>query len=257
MNKNYFEDLCNQVLENEKLHNFESSRPAPNTLSLKNKNQLYEIRYAPNNKNISLVAVSEESSTVVSTWLFDEENISKKDIGLIAEDFAESMTPQLTKRTKTIKKKSSNDESNVTGLFFANRMVNIFPEIKKDIYIEKECYEEFRAVKFSREILLPKINDMLSNKKSDNSTIKKLGKLLSDLYSSGTLDVRSIITMVILNHLECPDALKPFITPELQTAWDAAKKYKDKKVKPEKPRKKNSFISKALEYQREEMKNQK
>ena len=252
MSTNYFEDLCKEVLQNDRICNFESGRPSGTELTIKSKNAIYQICNDISSKKVILSKITENSPEVISTWLFDEENISKKDITLIAQDFAESIVKSPTKRPKAIKKKSSNDESNVTGLFFANRMVNIFPEIKKDICTEKECYEEFRAVKFAKEILLPKINNLLGDKNADVSKIKKLAKSLSELYSSGSLDVRSIITIVILNHVENPETLKSFISDELKTAWQCALKYKDKKVKPEKPKKKSSFISKALEYQQQE-----
>ena len=61
--------------------------------------------------------------------------------------------------------------------------------------------------------------------------------------------------MAILNNIENEEYLRNNLSDELKTAWNFAKKYKGKKVKPEKEKKK-SWMSKALEYQNE-MENQK
>jgi hypothetical protein len=56
-------------------------------------------------------------------------------------------------------------------------------------------------------------------------------------YKSGDLDVRAVITIIILNSIETEKAensLRNNINDDLKKAWDAAKKVKNKKVKPEK-----------------------
>jgi len=247
VSKSCFEEIYNLLSGFEQIKKFEISHLEKDKILLKKENQTYEIFHSANEKRIIL----RNDSANISTWLFDEENLSKKDLNMIVQDFVETLSQSTPKAAKNIKKKSLNDESNVTGLFFANRMVNIFPEIKDDIYIEKECYSEFRAVTFTKEILIPKINDLLSEPKTNHMTIKKLGKLLSDLYSNASLDVRSIITVGLLNNLNDASALQDFLSDELKKAWQYALKYKGKKVKPEKQKKKTSFMSKALEYQRE------
>ncbi len=247
MSKSCFEEFYNLISEFEQMKKFEISQPEKDKILLKKENQTYEIFHSASEKRIVL----RNDNANISTWLFDDENLSKKDLNMIAQDFAEALNQSTPKTAKNAKKKCPNDESNVTGLFFANRMVNIFPEIKDDIYIEKECYSEFRAVTFTKEILIPKINNLLSNPKANHMEIKKLGKLLSDLYSNASLDVRSIITIGLLNNLNNEAVLQNFLSDELKKAWQHALKYKGKKVKPEKQKKKASFMSKALEYQRE------
>ena len=87
----------------------------------------------------------------------------------------------------------------------------------------------------------------------NKSRIKKFGNLLSDLYHSGTLDTRSVITMGILNGINDKTAeenLKATVSDELVRAWNASLKYKGKNVKPEKLKTKKSFMSKLLEAQK-------
>ena len=129
-------------------------------------------------------------------------------------------------------------------------MATFFPELKDPIQQEKDQYEEFRAVKFSREFILPQVNEFIKTEKN-TSKISKFGKTLSELYQNSGLSVKSIVTIVILNGLseENETKLKQYLSDELQKSWEAAKKYKGKKVKPEKPKKKKSLLSRALEAQ--------
>ncbi len=92
----------------------------------------------------------------------------------------------------------------------------------------------------------------MNNSKNSIPLIKKLGKLLSDLYSNGTKDVRSIITMVVLNRIENTAPLQECLSEELKKAWEHSLKYKGKEVKPEKIKKRSSLMSKALEYQNQQ-----
>ena len=151
---------------------------------------------------------------------------------------------------RQIRKKLNENENNITELFFANRMATFFPELKELIHQEKEQYEEFRAVTFSKKFILPKVNSYIESEKN-TSKISKFGKTLSELYQNAGLSVKSIITIVILNGIseENEIKLKQYLSDELKKAWEAAKKYKGKKVKPEKPKKKNSLLSKALAAQ--------
>lgn len=253
MEKSCFETIANKL--SEEIKEAEIKKLSEDTFEVKTPQKTCEIKADRNKKVIILEAVSEDSRKILSTWMFDEENISQRDLKLIISDFSGIISQKPKKEFKQTKKKSSKGENGMTGLFFANRMVNIFPEIKDDIKEEKENYSEFRAVKFTKEIILPKINELLATKKSGSPEVKKLGKLLSDLYSSAGIDVRSIITMAILNNIENEECLRNNLSDELKTAWNFAKKYKGKKVKPEKEKKK-SWMSKALEYQNE-MENQK
>lgn len=254
MEKNYFEILCEIISENEKMKKFKGLQKNKNEFSFVNGSQSYEIVYDESKKLILLNFVCGEKITELSSWFFDMESLTRKDINLIVEDFIETMSGKNKKYTKQSKKSAkSSDESNITGLFFANRMVNIFPDLKLEIQKEKDYYEKFRPASFACENILPKIQEFAENPSEKNKFIK-LGKLLSDMYENGTLDVRSIITMGILNSISSERAsqnLKEVLTPELNKAWDAALKYKGKKVNPEKSKSKKSLLSKALEMQQQ------
>lgn len=253
MNKNYFEIIRETILSSDRMMKFTADKKEKDKFFLTSGDLCYEVNYNKENNQIFLNSVDTESDErkVLSSWLLDDESFTQKDADMISKDFIDTMAGKGKSPVKQGKKKSSSDESNVTGLFFANRMVNIFPELKEEIQAEKECYAEFRSAIFAKEHIAIKVNELVRDRK-EKARISKFGKLLSDLYQNGNLDARSIITMVILNSIEDEagvNNLKPNLSDELQKAWEAALKYKGKTVKPEKPKKKNSFMSKVLSAQ--------
>ncbi len=190
----------------------------------------------------------------IAVWLFDPETDSTREAEGIAADFVE--TVEGPKRKAIVqqqnKKKKKSDEGNVDPLFFCNRLVNVFPELKDEIRFEKEHYASFRGVTFAREKVVPKVLYLL-NHPGEQQRKEKLFTILDDVYNVGDLDVRGIITMVILNSIEGDTAeiAREAMTPALQKAWKNALKYKGKNVKPEKKKKpKKSFMGSTLNEMR-------
>ncbi len=67
-------------------------------------------------------------------------------------------------------------------------------------------------------------------------------------YNNGDADTRSIITIVLLNALDDEEykAVSEFFDNDLSVAAKAARKYKGRTVKPEKPKKKNASRASTL-----------
>lgn len=239
------------------MERFDIFQKSKSEFDISSKSENYKIKFDESKKLVSLNLMSNEKETEISSWLLDNETATQKDADLIAKDFIETMAGKEKKKVKQTKKKvKSSDESNVTGLFFANRMASFFPELKQEIQKEKELYPEFRAVDFACKEVLPRVQSLVENS-TEKSRVSKFGKVLSDLYQNGTLDTRSIITMGILNFISGDKAiqnLKNSLTPDLVNAWEAALKYKNKKVNPEKSKNKKSLLSRALEIQRQQEK---
>ena len=71
------------------------------------------------------------------------------------------------------------------------------------------------------------------------------------MYQVGDMDVRSMITMVILNGIDDLDALRSMeekFSDDLRKSYQCAKKYKGKKVRPEKKKKKKqrAYVAQRL-----------
>jgi hypothetical protein len=210
-----------------------------------NNNTLYEISYDKSEKKFILKFTdatdqnTDQDWHVISKWFFDPSSDGERQLQSIAADFIETMGSCVKLPDKKPKKTQKEEEKNVNPLFFANRLATIFPKLKDDMKAEKKHHPNLRTVGFFRENVVPKINELL-NQSTDQKTIKKLATLLETSYKSGDLDVRAVITMIILNSIEnqAPqNALRDKINDDLKKAWDAATKVRNKRVRPEKVKK--------------------
>ena len=186
----------------------------------------------------------------IGTWMFDPATDKEKEAESIGSDFAENVSAPIFRQAakqQQKKKKKNSDDGGGDPVFFAKRLVAVFPELKDEIKDEEDSYEEFRAVTFAREHIVPKVIALL--KDDDTDDINKLSEILSAQYSYGDIDTRPIITMVILNAVteeSQKEAIKAEMSDDLKKAWKAAEKYRDKKVKPAK-KQKQSFMQKMME----------
>ncbi len=172
----------------------------------------------------------------VANWIFDPENDTLKEAEEIAADFVETLQgPSRIEAVKNAQRQAFKDENNNPGpLFFYKRLVNIFPELKEQINEERNAYVGFRSVIFAREFVVPKI-DNLAIKKKESAAFKKLCELLEDFYKNGDLDVRSIITMVILNEVseQAVQNIMANAGPMLKKGYRYGAKWRGKRAKPE------------------------
>lgn len=185
----------------------------------------------------------------LATWMFDPEHDTLKEANSIANDFVEALSaPVAVNRVKQARKSKAkkDDDGNADPLFLSKRFVTLFSDIKDEIREEEECYYPFRGVTFARASIVPRVNDLV--KKGNKGELKKLGSILSAQYANGDADTRAIITVVILNSIpeEYEDRVEEFLSDTLKKAFDHAKKYRGKEVKPEKEKKQKKTIAQRL-----------
>lgn len=183
----------------------------------------------------------------MATWMFDPETDGEKEAESIGNDFAETLRGPVKAKARSQKKKKNSDDGNADPLFFSKRLVNVFPELKDEIRDEQDGYDPFRGVTFTKEHIVPKVNALL--KGGSKQDINKLGAILNAQYNNGDIDTRSIITIVVLNSIDTKESesiMYDALDDELKRAWDHAKKYKGKKVKPEKKKAKKLTMAERL-----------
>lgn len=218
----------------------------------------YNIVYYKDKKRIIMRCCSiiedepDNSWKTIATWLFDPDVDGIKEAENIADDFVETIKgpKQMAARQNQKKKKKDND-GNVDSLFFANRMVTYFPELKQDITYERTHYGNFRGITFADEKITPKFKQYVMS--ADDKSIEKLSKNLSDLYNAGDLDVKGIITYILLNSIDdnliFEKLVQEFNPNEKKIAYET-RKLRGKKIKPEKPKKKKrNFVADTLQGQ--------
>lgn len=238
-----------------KLKEEEKEQEGPSAVFL-NADIAYGILYRTEKKRFELRSCGVEedkpdrSWKPISTWLFDPETDTQSDAQSIVDDFIETVRgPRQLASAKARKKRKKDDENNVDPLFFFNRFVGVFPELKEEITAERASYDDVRAVTFARASLLPKLEDLFRNRSFEKDRVAKCCNLLNDMYISGDMDVRSLITIVILNGLssEAVEVIRPQFSEELVKSYKAGLKLKGKKIKPEKKKKRKSFMAQTLQ----------
>lgn len=256
LNLNAFNVVENKLEEYFLKNNFNKKRLGECNTVFFDKEKTYKLEYSFDKKQFKLLYaeksiddLNNEDFKQISVWLFDPNEDTEKEAKSIANDFIESLSFNKIKSSnkKNYKSNNQSDTGDHDLLFFINRLATIFPELKDDIKYEKENFSEFRGVKFCREKVLPLILNLL-RENTQKDKIKKLCTLFNNSYEDGNLDVRACTTIVFLNYIEDEKSikiLKKGLNDELNLAWNAALKYKDKKVKPEKVKNKTNLFELA------------
>ncbi len=181
----------------------------------------------------------------LSLWLFDEKEGTRADAESILNDFLEVV--QGPKRVAVVQQKRRNKdgERTVDPLFFLNRLVNIFPELKDEINQEKIVYGQVRYVTFVKAHVVSRCQD-LAVRYPDSDPMKKLCALLDDMYKDGDLDTRSIVTIGLLNNLDDSSfqVFQERVGDDLKKDMKFTRKLKGKKIKPERKKKTKKVVAK-------------
>ena len=133
-------------------------------------------------------------------------------------------------REEAIAKKKNKKDSVVTyeAVNLANRMENIYPEIKGSLDENTEFYEVFLAEEYFENIATPLILDSI--RKEDRPVMKKLFNAFNIFYEEGAKDVQSLVSVSILgvNFVEEPELYEKcveFMDADLKDAIDPIMKY--------------------------------
>lgn len=229
-----------------------------------NENLRYSVLFDTEKKRFELRSGSANSEGKVRTWrslsvwLYDPEESDMSAAADIAADFVNTIQgPRRVEALQAAKKRRRKDEeNNPDPVFLFNRIVNLDPSLKEKMLEERVQYGDVRSVTFARTEVVPVIQKILSA--GTPGQIEKLAGLFNELYENGDMDVRSILTIVLLNSLDSAvveEKLVPLFTEEMKKSYKAGCKMKGKKVKPEKVKKQPKVVADALEYRNQNRKN--
>lgn len=149
------------------------------------------------------------------------------------------------------KKERESDES--SAIFFVNRIPSVLPECREPLLQHKEHYGMLLPNQFCGEVVNAAVAKMLSDKKQKKKS-EEFFAFLEKMYYAGDMDVKSIITMTILNHITNEERLEyveGLLSSDMNKAWRAARRYIGKEVKPEKE---STYQQMSKKY-REQLKN--
>lgn len=250
--KNFFNDFCEKFSENLKQENIQFEQKE-NEINFKIGEKAYLIHHSPQNKILEFKICcdfeqnEENNWQVLSSWLFNSDATTAKDIKIICEEFINLTRETPKNMLNSIKNKSVSSEDNTDFSFFMNRMITYLPELKDKWISEKQKQGDLKILKFSKNNLLPNFLRFVNENKNNKKKISKFFGVLENLYNNGDENVRSIITMVLLNGVENDrDLIQTAMTAEFKKVCVNSLKLKNKKVKPEKPKIKKTFFTKFL-----------
>lgn len=163
-----------------------------------------------------------------------------REAGSVANEFSETfggpapmnVIPDASR--KASKKDRESDES--SAVFFVNRIPGILPECREPLLMHKEYFEILLPNKFCDEVVVSAVARLLSDK-TRKPQAEQFFAFLNKMYDSGDMDVKSIITMTILNSItgqERIEYVETLLSDNLKKSWKSARKFIGKEVKPEK-----------------------
>lgn len=205
----------------------------------------YSLQYNENSQQFGLCSATLDGESKpanwrnLSVWMFDKTEGTKSDAESILNDFLEVIRgPKRVAIVQQKRKRGKDDDRNVDPMFFVNRLVNIFPELKNELNEEKITYGQVRYITFIKAHVVSRCEDLII-KYPDSEPCKKLCALFDDMYKNGDLDLRSILTFSLFNSMSDTafSSLYERVGEELQKNIKYTRKLKNKKIKPEKKKK--------------------
>lgn len=103
------------------------------------------------------------------------------------------------KAPATVSKTAAKNGANYDAYTLASRITSVYPELKTALNENVQTYSEFLGDDFFVNHANKLIIDTI--RFNDQKTIKKLFKILSDIYENGTNDVQDLVVVTILGEL--------------------------------------------------------
>lgn len=154
---------------------------------------------------------SEAKWNTVSKTLFELEAIEERDAKSTANEISDEITSLFAARKKVdldkikmpkavSRTKAKNGAINYDTDSLANRFGVLFPDLKDEIKRNIAAYGEFLPETFFMEYGTPRVLDVLRN--GSDAEVKKMFKMLNEVYEDGTNEVQDIIGVTILGEIK-------------------------------------------------------
>ena len=144
----------------------------------------------------------------VESNLFDLETFEDRDIKSLSNEICETVGSSYGKKARqavkkapqTISKTAAKNGTEYDANTLASRISTLYPELK-DAYKENfQTYDEFLGEDFFVNHANKYI--MQTIRSHDSQTMKKLFKILSDIYENGSNDVQDLVVVTILGEID-------------------------------------------------------
>ena len=181
------------------------------TAVLTNGNMNVKIVYAPDNKRVFLftgeAGCGDDDYEQAQSYFFESSGDNYTDLreaGSVGNEFADTLgaSAPVTVIPDSARKLSKKDRENddTSAVYFVNRIPGILTECREPLLMHKEYFGMLLPNKFCEEVVISAVTRLL-NDKSRKSQAEEFFAFLNKMYDSGDMDVKSIITMTILNSI--------------------------------------------------------
>ncbi len=157
--------------------------------------------------------VGEGDFVKVESNLLDLETFEERDIKSLSNEICETVSSSYGKKARqvakkapqTISKSAAKNGTEYDANTLASRISTLYPELK-DAYKENfQTYDEFLGEDFFVNHANKYI--MQTIRSYDSQTMKKLFKILSDIYENGSNDVQDLVVVTILGEINNDEEL--------------------------------------------------
>ena len=246
----FFEAMTGKLLENLGAFRVVSadSDGGKETVVLTDGSVNAKVVYAPDVKRFFLFKgaadCTDDGYEQMQSYFFEpsgDEGSDLRDAVSVANEFSETfagvdaLSPNIPAASRKLSKKERESDEN-SAVYFANRIPAVLPECREPLLQHKEHYGMLLPNKFCDEVVNAAVDKMLDDK-TRRKDAEAFFALLDKMYATGDMDVKSIITMTVLNHITGEDRIatvEGLLSDGTRKAWKSARRFIGKKVKPEK-----------------------
>lgn len=152
--------------------------------------------------------VGEGEFVKVESNLLDLETYEDRDIKSLSNEICETVSSSYGKKARqaakkapqTISKSAAKNGTEYDANTLASRISTLYPELKDAYKDNFQTYDEFLGEDFFVNHANKYI--MQTIRSNDSQTMKKLFKILSDIYENGSSDVQDLVVVTILGEID-------------------------------------------------------
>lgn len=214
--KNAFSIIEKQLTNKNNELGFKRSSADDKSIVFSGNKGMYRLVYNPDGPVLEFDCAyetdeSEAKWNTVSKTLFELEAIEERDAKSTANEISDEITSLFAARKKVdldkikmpkavSRTKAKNGAINYDTDSLANRFGVLFPDLKDEIKRNIAAYGEFLPETFFMEYGTPRVLDVLRN--GSDAEVKKMFKMLNEVYEDGTNEVQDIIGVTILGEMK-------------------------------------------------------
>ncbi len=144
----------------------------------------------------------------VESNLLDLDTYEERDIKSLSNEIFETVSTSYGKKAKqvvkkapqTISKSAAKNGTEYDANTLASRISTLYPELKEAYKENFQTYDEFLGEDFFVNHANKYIMETIRS--NDTATMKKLFKILSDIYENGSNDVQDLVVVTILGEID-------------------------------------------------------